>query len=141
MTNNFIRTVPHTYIYIYSGKLCFYGLLRSRGGECERGKVERSKCFARAHGPPPFLNPLRENGAQTRLQKTLSKSTRHTGAKFGTQGPQSKSERILWAFWTAKELPNGCRNGEKSDASKSVIFATPPIRNPWFQLPGHPRNP
>ena len=79
--------------------------------------------------------------SQIALQKTLSKSTRHRDPKFATQGPQSKPERIFGAFWGAKGLPNGWRNGEKSNAGKSMIFATPPIRNPWFQLPGHPQNP
>ena len=89
----------------YFRKALLVRFLRSRGGECERGEVEQCKGIALAHGPPPFWNPFRENGVQTRLQKTLLKSTRHSGAKFCTQGPQSEPERDLWCVLVSKRAP------------------------------------
>ena len=53
-------------------------LLRSRGGECERGGVEQYKTFARAHGPPPFWYPFRENGVPDSTSKnTVKKYSPH----------------------------------------------------------------
>ena len=61
----------HRLIYIYSGKLCLYGLLRSRGGECERGEVEQYCGFAPLTGPLPFESPFAKMESRIAPQKTL----------------------------------------------------------------------
>ena len=45
---------------------------------------------------------------------------------------QSEPEQDLCAFSALKRTPNGSQNDKKSSSGESVVFATAPIRNPWF---------
>ena len=102
-----------------------------------RGRWNNLQASPAASGPLPFGAFLVKMESQTAPQKTFPKSIRHMDAKFAAKATLSEPGRDFDAFWVPKGTPNGCRNGEKSNAGDSVVFATLPIRNPWFQLPGH----
>ena len=80
-------------MHTYSGKLCFSGLCAAGERSVRRGRGNNLRASPALTGPLPFGVLFVKMESRLAPQETLSKSTRHTGIKFSTQGPKSEPER------------------------------------------------
>ena len=89
-----------------------------------RGRGNNVVALPSLTGPLPFGTLFAKMESRHGFKKHSQKVLATLVLNLVPRAPEVSQNGIFGALWGANGLSNGCRNGEKSDASKSVIFAT-----------------